>query len=498
MSSVGNSTLDTECSISVLGVNISLSSTTRRVLRESNIDVTCQSEPAPLDAGGTDVDCLLTTTGVVDAPSTNVRSGERGPPVILVIDDVSGCAASIEDAGGADYVRREDLRDRPSLVAQRIETVVAAHGSPRRFADGGAETPTVTKREFDNLRHIFEQAPDTILVHDAEGEILDANETAVETLGYTREELTSMNVSDIEVGIGQETLQTKWADSPTDELLTVDGEHRHADGTAHPVEVWVNQVTVEGKQRFVAVARDITERKRYEERLERQRDDLETLNQVVRHDIRNDLQLVDLYSDLLGEHVDEDGQPHLEKLKEGVENAVDLTRTARELAEVMLTTSVDQQTVRLDRVITTQAEETRESCRSASVIVDGTLPPVNVVGNEMLDSVFRNLLKNAIQHNNSEEPTVVVTTETADDIVTVGVLDDGPGVPDAQKDDIFGRGERGLESEGTGIGLYLVQSLVDSFGGDVWVEDAEDRTTPAEYTEGMDGAAFVVELPRAE
>ncbi|MFC7114549.1 sensor histidine kinase [Natronoarchaeum sp. GCM10025703] len=71
--------------------------------------------------------------------------------------------------------------------------------------------------------------------------------------------------------------------------------------------------------------------------------------------------------------------------------------------------------------------------------------------------------------------------------MTVRIADNGPGVRESMKDDIFGKGEKGLESAGTGIGLYLVQSLVESYGGDIRVED-NDPT----------GAVFVVELQAAE
>ena len=116
-------------------------------------------------------------------------------------------------------------------------------------------------------------------------------------------------------------------------------------------------------------------------------------------------------------------------------------------------------------------------------------PPAEttVVANEMLDSVLRNLLKNAIQHNDSEIPEVQVSATERAGMAVVRIADNGPGVPDSQKDTIFGRGEKGLESEGTGIGLYLVETLLDSYGGDIRIEDNEPS-----------GSVFVVELPTAE
>jgi signal transduction histidine kinase len=69
----------------------------------------------------------------------------------------------------------------------------------------------------------------------------------------------------------------------------------------------------------------------------------------------------------------------------------------------------------------------------------------------------------------------------------VSIADNGPGIEDKHKEQIFQEGEKGLESGGTGVGLYLVKTLVDKYGGDVWVEDNEPT-----------GSVFVVELPLAD
>ncbi|RJX51996.1 hypothetical protein DP106_00065 [Halonotius pteroides] len=69
----------------------------------------------------------------------------------------------------------------------------------------------------------------------------------------------------------------------------------------------------------------------------------------------------------------------------------------------------------------------------------------------------------------------------------VQVADNGPGVPDDHKAEIFGKGETGLDSAGTGLGLYLVETLVSAYDGSVSVADNDPE-----------GAVFAVTLPRAE
>ena len=237
-------------------------------------------------------------------------------------------------------------------------------------------------------------------------------------------------------------------------------------------------------------------------RLEEQRDNLQLLNQVMRHDIRNDLQLVGAYAELLEDHVDEEGEAYLDIIKESTESAVDLTATARDLARVMLSGEGETRSVSLDAVLNQQIEEVRSGYPGAVVTVEGSIPNVGVVGNDMLDSVFRNLLTNAIQHNDNTPPTVTISADVTDGDVEVRIADNGPGIPDAQKEEIFGRGEKGLESSGAGIGLYLVESLVGTYGGGVRVEDrvGDPLTGSGQQADDSDpdGAVFVVTLPTAD
>ena len=101
--------------------------------------------------------------------------------------------------------------------------------------------------------------------------------------------------------------------------------------------------------------------------------------------------------------------------------------------------------------------------------------------------MFRNILNNAIQHNDVDTPRVDIAVEETADTVEVRIADNGPGIPDDQKAEVFGKGEHGMDSPGTGLGLYLVHTFVDQFGGDVWVTDRDGG-----------GAVFHVELPRAD
>jgi signal transduction histidine kinase len=118
------------------------------------------------------------------------------------------------------------------------------------------------------------------------------------------------------------------------------------------------------------------------------------------------------------------------------------------------------------------------------VTVDGTLPTTTVKADEMLDSVVHNLLTNAVVHNDSDTPEIEVSMNTHGDSVTLQIADNGPGIPEDKKDSIFAKGEKGLNSSGTGLGLYLIRTLVEQYGGSVDVADNQPQ-----------GSVFTVELP---
>ncbi|MFC7203687.1 histidine kinase N-terminal 7TM domain-containing protein [Haloferax namakaokahaiae] len=235
---------------------------------------------------------------------------------------------------------------------------------------------------------------------------------------------------------------------------------------------------------WVVTVRDVTHRKQYELSLQARNAELEVFNRIVRHDIRNDMQLVTSYIDLVLEHepLSETGRGQLNTAFRRAMHTVELTDVLGDLMRA--TDDADRvRHVNVADILTAAVEAIREGYPNATVSLS-SCPRATVIANDLLDSVFENLLKNAVVHNDTENPTIDVSLSVTADTATVTISDDGPGIPDDRKERVFGEGERGIESRGTGIGLYLVKTIVSNFEGDVWVEDNDPR-----------GSTFVVELP---
>jgi len=382
-------------------------------------------------------------------------------------------------------------------VEGRAELVADADGSRRMI---GVLTDITDRKEYRNaleaaqeeLRQVIDLVPDLIFAKSRDGEYLLANEATAEAYGLTPGEVEGKLEADIIPSVDDsEEFRTDDVEViesgeprtiPEEELTTAGGERRILETTKIPY-----QIPDSGEDAVLGYARDVTELKEYEQRLETQRDNLEVINQVVRHDIRNELQLVSGYAEILREHVPEDDAEYVRQILKAARDALDITTTAREVTEAMLRSEADRNPVGIRHVLETQIDDAQSIHERTIVSVEGTIPNVEVLADDMLESVFRNVLNNAVVHNDKELREVTVSATRHDEVVRIRVADNGPGIPDERKETVFGKEQKGLDSPGTGIGLYLVDTLINQYGGDVWVEDNDP-----------DGATFVVELPLAE
>ena len=116
--------------------------------------------------------------------------------------------------------------------------------------------------------------------------------------------------------------------------------------------------------------------------------------------------------------------------------------------------------------------------------------------NELVGDIFSNLIWNAIKHSDAAKPLAINIniSETIEDDTKyyhIAIEDNGPGIDDAVKARLFQRFSRGkTKAKGSGLGLYLVKTLVDSFHGTIRVEDR----VPGDHAQGT---RFVVTLPAA-
>ncbi|MCX6690308.1 MAG: PAS domain S-box protein, partial [Methanoregula sp.] len=125
---------------------------------------------------------------------------------------------------------------------------------------------TLRKSE-ERYRTILEQATDAIFIHDETGRVIDVNRKACQSLGYSREELLSKSIGDIDPDAIQAEKHKLWGKVIAGEHFTFESHQRRKDGGAIPVEVSLGSVHLPDRRVIIGTVRDITERKRAEEAL---------------------------------------------------------------------------------------------------------------------------------------------------------------------------------------------------------------------------------------
>lgn len=255
--------------------------------------------------------------------------------------------------------------------------------------------------------------------------------------------------------------------------------------------------TVQGTELLAATTASALERSEREQALDQRTSQLEFFNSVVRHDVLNAMMVIQCRAECLVEQADDEEQVRFaETILTNSEEAVDVIQRVRsiitaltgdspvELGPVDVTAMLDRE---LDTIRTTYPE----------VDLSASVPPnLTAYGNELLADVLRNILTNAVSHNDPVGLGLDVTAEARPDTVTIRIADTGTGVPDGDKETIFRRGETGhAKSTGSGFGLFFADTMIDEYGGSLWVED---RTAQTDQSAGDEttGAVFVVELVR--
>ena len=232
---------------------------------------------------------------------------------------------------------------------------------------------------------------------------------------------------------------------------------------------------------------------RSRERLERARNDLakrkemvEVYDKLLRHDLGNDLQVIRGFSDQVA-HMVEDGDTteYAEKIQSTATSAAELIDSVGDTVKT-LQKEGEPEARDLEPILTEVVEDVDTKFESLTIDYDPAEFDYRIYSGDLIDSVFTNIMSNAAVHNDQDIHLKVYAEEPSPDTVRIGIADDGEGVAEEVRDEIFEMGQKGPESEGTGFGLGLARTLVESYGGSVELRDSE-----------RGGADFRITLERA-
>jgi len=248
---------------------------------------------------------------------------------------------------------------------------------------------------------------------------------------------------------------------------------------------------------YTLVFQDITAERQREQRLA-------VLNRVLRHNLRNDLTVVDMNLDAAADRAGEDVTALLDPAREKTRGLVSLSEKARRFERVIEDDTESLVAVR--DVVGEVVAELREEFPQATVEIEGTDAALLRINPALLEVLVHELVENALEHGTATDGDgaasdggddtagqrdVTVTVASDDDAVTVTVRDRGPGVPAHELAVIEDGDETDLE-HGSGLGLWLVTWSVSAAGGDIGFDVTDSGTTATVRFPlvGVDSAAY--------
>ena len=344
---------------------------------------------------------------------------------------------------------------------------------------------------------ILEALPDAVIVLDADKNILGWHGAASRLFGWDRDEVLGKSVEDHLRPRDENGNKCYIGPKDPARLLQITKAMPEYDvmvsGKADS-EVWVGiscsflRDAEGGLEKIVVIARDASGRKRI---------DLEKSEVIsaVSHELRSPLTSVKGFTSTLINKWDRfDDETKLQLLRTINADADRVTRMLGELLDVSRIEAGRLQLRRqptdiweiVDRVVHKLQPESDSHVLKANA-ADGI--PSIYADPDKIEQVLTNLLENAVKYTSGG--TVTVEGEVVNESLHVRVTDEGEGIPDDHRLNVFGKffrhGEKRGGASGTGLGLYISKGLVEAHGGTMWVEDAPGG-----------GAMFAFTLPVQE
>lgn len=400
----------------------------------------------------------------------------------------------IEWAGKPSYlISFRDLTDR--IIAERtmrqvryeLETEIE-----KRVLELSRLNESLRESE-EKFRTLTKTVAMAILVYQGE-RFVHANPAAERITGYSREELLSMKFWDIAHPDDRRMIKEREMARQQGKPVPTRYEARYLakDGREGVLEINASTINFYGRQAGLITALDVTDRKRVEMALKEAKAHAELYLDLMGHDINNMHQIALGYLEIAEEIEDNEYMKELLARPRDVllrsARLIDNVRKLQKLKEGIY----ESRPVELIKVLSDVLREYKTMHGKYLTLNTHTIRCGYVYANELLYDVFSNLVSNAIKHSGAYAE-VIISLKRAkvngNDYYQVSVEDNGPGIPDNFKDKVFNRMLRGdASAKGMGLGLYIVKTLVDSYCGQVWVEDR----VPGDHSKG---AKFVVLLP---
>jgi PAS domain S-box-containing protein len=355
-------------------------------------------------------------------------------------------------------------------------------------------------------RTLMNAANDAIFVADAEsGRLLSANPKAQELVGRSEDELRGMHHAKLHPPGKREAYRAVFNQHAEQESVTEDLLASHKSGREIPVSVSASVVEMEGQRCVLAIFRDVTARKRYEEQLVSAKERAEELLEAkthflnnMSHELRTPLASITGFAEVLAE--DDGGGEHRQEFAQRIARSGErLERTLQSVLDVASmegdgAADLSLEPTNVARVVRRSADRHRPAADEKDLTFEvqdaaqGERDARALLNEDALHRILDNLLSNAIKFTDAGRVTVEVRSGTED--VRIRVADTGIGIEESFREDLFEeftQESTGLSRthQGSGLGLAIARRLAEEMNGAIDVESTKGE-----------GSVFTVRFPR--
>lgn len=392
-------------------------------------------------------------------------------------DDAPGQTGP-KSAVSAPILARDQLVGVITLVHPQPHTLTNDHLELLQAIAGQAGVAIQHAQLFSSLqaahqryRDLFEDSVDPIFVTDWQGNLLEANRMALQSIGVDDEELLQLNIVDLH-SVNWKAVGQKFSSLSGGKTAKYESFLKNPQSTQTPVQVQVHRILIDGQPHLQWILRDITERKD----LDRLREDLVSM---IYHDLRSPLTNIVSSMDILAtllEGNEEDGPRALiniamrstERIQRLTESLLDVSRleAGQPLGERQWLQPKNLLTEAIDAILPI----IRNKKQNIQIIAEDNLPQV-WVDSDMIRRVLINFLENAVKFTPTEGAIKAGVSREQDKVIFF-VEDTGPGIPDVDQQRIFDKYARLQNTPGLrgyGLGLAFCRLAVEAHGGNIQV-----------------------------
>ncbi|MDR3578673.1 MAG: ATP-binding protein [Oryzomonas sp.] len=386
---------------------------------------------------------------------------------------------------------KKNVEDKTSSLAQQIAECELA------------------EQKLELINFSLENLTDAIYWVTVDGQFWEVNDTACAMLGYTREELLSRGVPDIDPNFSPEIWQTNLDKLRAERHLCVETVHLGNNGRKIPVEVTVNYFTYNGVEYNCAIVRDLSERKEAEAEKQslmiqlNQSQKIESIGRLaggIAHDFNNMLMPIYGYSELLKLHM-QPGDPDVEKVNKIIQAADKAKILIQQLLGFGRKQILEMKIIDLNEVVSSIYEILQRTIReNIDIRLHLTQETSGIrADRHQIEQIIMNLIINAQDAIENKGVITIETAEVALDeeyarqhvavkpgrYMMLVVTDTGSGMDQETISHVFEPFfTTKAEGKGTGLGLATVYGLVKQHGGNIWI-----------YSEPGKGSAFKIYFP---